>query len=359
MRSYDMKETLPTENIIPKERDISPKASPGIRLKRAREMAKLSIQVVARQLYLSENVITALEKDQYEKLPGLTFAKGYLRAYAKLLNISPDDVIQAFHELGLSEEPSAQFQVPLFKTQSNSLDRYIRWMTYGLAGVLILLFLMWWQSARKPLNANSDSQTVSSSTATSVSGTVNNPAGNVTDNNTGTLSSNALANVSENTSKNAAPSQQGISSLVLPSTHSSTTLLPTVKQDSKNSILPNTLSSESVSASSAAPASTSASTSTNNTINAAALPDSSSAATNVKSSRMVDAPVTNVAKKANSASDLSGTSNDAAALTSETHFPPDNSLVGNRTRTNATNQSATRKTSGQKKSSVVLTSPFE
>lgn len=93
-----------TEAIIPKERDISANASPGMRLKRAREAARMDVQMVARQLYLAENIVQALEKDQYDKLPGMTFVKGYLRSYAKLVNVSADEVIQLFNGLGLTED---------------------------------------------------------------------------------------------------------------------------------------------------------------------------------------------------------------------------------------------------------------
>jgi len=53
----------------------------------------LSVEDVAVNLNLSTDTIKALEQDEYEKLPGSTFVKGYVRAYANLLRLNPDEVI--------------------------------------------------------------------------------------------------------------------------------------------------------------------------------------------------------------------------------------------------------------------------
>lgn len=68
----------------------------GGQLKAAREKAGLSIEDVAKKLYLTATKVTALEGDQYEKLPSPMFVQGYLRKYAALLNIDSDDLIQNY-----------------------------------------------------------------------------------------------------------------------------------------------------------------------------------------------------------------------------------------------------------------------
>ncbi|MDD9821549.1 MAG: helix-turn-helix transcriptional regulator, partial [Gammaproteobacteria bacterium] len=66
----------------------------GQRLAAARIEWGASVGEVAAYLNLSDATIEALESGAHECLPGLTFVKGYLRAYAKLLRLDPDDIIQ-------------------------------------------------------------------------------------------------------------------------------------------------------------------------------------------------------------------------------------------------------------------------
>lgn len=66
----------------------------GERLAAARIEWGVSVSEVAAYLNLSDATIEALESGAHDELPGLTFVKGYLRAYAKLLNLDPDDIIR-------------------------------------------------------------------------------------------------------------------------------------------------------------------------------------------------------------------------------------------------------------------------
>lgn len=54
----------------------------------------LSIQDVASNLNLGPETIEALEADNYENLPGTTFVKGYIRAYARLLKLDVEDLME-------------------------------------------------------------------------------------------------------------------------------------------------------------------------------------------------------------------------------------------------------------------------
>ena len=65
----------------------------GKKLAAAREGWGLSVQEVADNLNLGVNIIEAIEADEYDKLPGSTFARGYIRAYANLLRLDPDELI--------------------------------------------------------------------------------------------------------------------------------------------------------------------------------------------------------------------------------------------------------------------------
>ena len=74
--------------------------SPGALLIQARHELGFTQQEVARRLCFSLKIITALERDEYKELHGLSYIRGYLRAYANLLNFPPDKVLQAFEQQG-------------------------------------------------------------------------------------------------------------------------------------------------------------------------------------------------------------------------------------------------------------------
>jgi cytoskeleton protein RodZ len=94
------------------------RSNPGETLRKARENKNWSLADVAGQLNLTSQRLTQLEAGQFDLLPGHTFARGYVRAYAKLLGMDQTLIVQEFdqytgtnasgsavHELGRIEEP--------------------------------------------------------------------------------------------------------------------------------------------------------------------------------------------------------------------------------------------------------------
>lgn len=72
--------------------------TPGSQLRSAREQAQLTVAVVAEELKLTVAYIESLENDDYEALPAEPFVLGYLRAYARLLGLDAQKVIENYHE---------------------------------------------------------------------------------------------------------------------------------------------------------------------------------------------------------------------------------------------------------------------
>jgi cytoskeleton protein RodZ len=62
----------------------------GGQLKAAREAAGLSLDQVAQQLKLAPRQVRALEEENFGMLPGRTFTRGFMRNYARLVNLDPD-----------------------------------------------------------------------------------------------------------------------------------------------------------------------------------------------------------------------------------------------------------------------------
>lgn len=80
--------------------------SAGQILRDARLARSLSVQEVARQLRLSIRQVTALEEDDYSKLSSGTFLRGFVRNYAKLLQVDPAPLLRRIEQ----SMPSPQTQ---------------------------------------------------------------------------------------------------------------------------------------------------------------------------------------------------------------------------------------------------------
>lgn len=66
---------------------------PGRVLAQAREQRGQTIAEVALQLKLSPHQIESLEADDFSKLPGPVFVRGFVRNYARLLNLDPEPLL--------------------------------------------------------------------------------------------------------------------------------------------------------------------------------------------------------------------------------------------------------------------------
>ncbi|QDC44014.1 helix-turn-helix domain-containing protein [Methylophilus medardicus] len=77
----------------------------GSVLKAAREAKGLSIHEVCSQLRLGVKQIQAIEQDDFEKLPQPSIVRGFIRNYARLLNIDVQPIIEAYQRLAPNNAP--------------------------------------------------------------------------------------------------------------------------------------------------------------------------------------------------------------------------------------------------------------
>jgi len=74
------------------------RTNPGETLRTAREAKHWSLPDVAEQLNLPVARLEQVEAGDFDKLPGHTFARGYIRAYAKLLGIDQSRLVLEFDQ---------------------------------------------------------------------------------------------------------------------------------------------------------------------------------------------------------------------------------------------------------------------
>lgn len=140
---------------------------PGSRLRMGREACRLSQEEVARRLRLRVELISALENDDFSTMPAFVFIRGYLRAYANLVNLNSQEIIEAFNNLKLQESPtvippSTRSFVFVDKHQIFLKDNLYRNVSYIAALLLVTLVLVWWyvQKNSSPVPSSSTSTTL-------------------------------------------------------------------------------------------------------------------------------------------------------------------------------------------------------
>ena len=77
-------------------------ASLGNKFRTARETQGFTLEQMVSRTRIQESHLRALEADSYEQLPERVFAKGFVRAYARLLELNEKECLRLFEECSAS-----------------------------------------------------------------------------------------------------------------------------------------------------------------------------------------------------------------------------------------------------------------
>lgn len=138
---------------------------PGTELRTTREAMGVSVREVADALNLPAHVIEALEADDYERLPPSVFTRGYLRSYARLLELAPDSLLARYPEV-TEEVDAVTGQMPAVSMPAR--PSLVALLVGAFAAVLLVLFLIWWFAGNEDGSGAPAEQTPASGQETSV-----------------------------------------------------------------------------------------------------------------------------------------------------------------------------------------------
>jgi len=127
--------------------------TPGQLLREQREARSLSVQQVADELHLTMHFIRALESDAYDKLPGDVFARGYLRSYASLLQLDPDQMMQSFNGYVIAKENRQQADRNK-RAAKRRKDKNLPWIVFSGIAFITVAIVLWFFSARVVTDEN-------------------------------------------------------------------------------------------------------------------------------------------------------------------------------------------------------------
>ncbi len=66
----------------------------GSLLKRERELRGISLEEISKGTYIRREFLEAIEQNQLQKIPGLTFLKGFVKSYVDFVGLDDEEVQQ-------------------------------------------------------------------------------------------------------------------------------------------------------------------------------------------------------------------------------------------------------------------------
>jgi cytoskeleton protein RodZ len=114
-------------------------AAPSVRLRQARQAQNLTTAEVARRLKLTVWQVEALESGQYQRLPGMVFVRGFIRNYARLLKLDPEELVHA--DTGLVPQSAPLPAAPPSRDIPFPTAGTWRWQRYAAAAAVVVAVL--------------------------------------------------------------------------------------------------------------------------------------------------------------------------------------------------------------------------
>ncbi|MCK4705079.1 MAG: helix-turn-helix domain-containing protein, partial [Gammaproteobacteria bacterium] len=140
-----------------------PALSFGEHLSTERKRQNISVAEVANSIHLAEKVIDAIERSDVNQLPQPTFVQGYLRAYAKYLDISEALILEAYAQTVPRQKETELQARSLSPDQINSNAPLVKMVTIALLVIMLVAALYasfdYYKSAIQTDEAERDNQT--------------------------------------------------------------------------------------------------------------------------------------------------------------------------------------------------------
>jgi len=120
---------------------------PGQMLREARTKLLLSKEDIANKLNFKAAVVADIEQDIFNQQLPATFNRGYLRSYAKLVNVDTDEVLSAYDMLDIAEVQRSEMQSFSNLTEKQAEHSRLMWLSYLIVAILFGLMVLWWLQA--------------------------------------------------------------------------------------------------------------------------------------------------------------------------------------------------------------------
>jgi len=112
----------------------------GERLQREREMRGITLEQMSEATKITTRCLRALEEEEFDRLPGGIFNKGFVRAYARHLGIDEDQAVTDFVTAsgGEKEQPLPDPPIARAVALGQRAENNLNWQALGILALLVL-----------------------------------------------------------------------------------------------------------------------------------------------------------------------------------------------------------------------------
>lgn len=115
--------------------------TPGLLLRAARERQGMSEREAADRLNFMPDYVGILERDDYQALRSPPFARGYVKAYGRLLGLDEQHLMSVFDQVNVAAPVQQEKRT---ETRPLQLQRTGLGVVIGLGVLLLLVLVLWW-----------------------------------------------------------------------------------------------------------------------------------------------------------------------------------------------------------------------
>ena len=123
---------------------VAPVIEAGTLLKNKRESLGLTQKQISDRLKLRVTLIQQIEENQFESDQVATFMRGYIRSYAKYVNLDEKVVLNALHHAGDAQHQEQEMLSFSRKTKTEKHNSRIMILTWSIFAVIAGISSLWW-----------------------------------------------------------------------------------------------------------------------------------------------------------------------------------------------------------------------
>ena len=114
----------------------------GEEIKRERELRGISLREISDATKINMRFLEALEKNDFEHLPGGQFNKGFIRAYANYIGVDPETMVNSYLlELSKQEEAKKPFSPAIPPSEKKKPKKWLLLLIIA-AMIIVMAFIL-------------------------------------------------------------------------------------------------------------------------------------------------------------------------------------------------------------------------
>jgi cytoskeleton protein RodZ len=123
----------------------------GRHLRESRERRGMTLHQIADSTKLSTTTLQHIERNEFDRLPGGIFTRGFLRAYAAEVGVNPEEVVSSYL-VQFSSAPAATEELPLARGTENANVGPHLLMAVVAIGLALIVYGSFRDSAELPVS---------------------------------------------------------------------------------------------------------------------------------------------------------------------------------------------------------------